>query len=59
MELMRKMVAMQNQDERKGAIIETRCERELRKLQSSINYDGKGHNNGGGRDRGNFLLKLK
>ena len=53
------MVAMHNQDKRKGVLAESRCGQEFRKLQSFINYDGKDHNNGGGRVMGNFLLKLK
>ena len=58
LELMRKMESQQQGDKRKGYPIETRCERELRKLKCTINYSGKGQNRGG-RDRGNFLLKLK
>ena len=45
-------------DKRRGNHAETRCERELRKLECTINYNGKGQFRGG-RDRGNFLLKLK
>ena len=37
----------------------SKCERELRKLESTINYNGKNINKGGGRDRGNLLLKIK
>ena len=58
LELLRKMVSKQPGDKRKGYPTESRCERELRKLECTINYSGKGHNRGG-RDRGNFLLKLK
>ena len=58
LELMRKMDIRQHGDNRKGDPAETRCERELRKLECTINYNGKGQNRGG-RDRGNFLLKLK
>ena len=58
LELMRKMESQQEGDKRKGYPIETRCERELRKLECTINYSGKSQNRGG-RDRGNFLLKLK
>ena len=58
LELMRKMHNRQHGDRRKGDHAETRCERELRKLECTINYNGKGQNRGG-RDRGNFLLKLK
>ena len=58
LKLMRKMEAQQVEDKRKGYATETRCERELRKLECTINYSGKSQNRGG-RDRGNFLLKLK
>ena len=58
LKLMRKMEAQQVEDKRKGNPTETRCERELRKLECTINYSGKSQNRGG-RDRGNFLLKLK
>ena len=58
LKLMRKMEAQQVEDKRKGNSTEKRCERELRKLECTINYSGKSQNRGG-RDRGNFLLKLK
>ena len=58
LELMRKMNTRQKGDNRKGDPAETRCERELRKLECTINYNGKGQNRGG-RDRGDLLLKLK
>ena len=58
LELLRKMEVQQQGDKRKGYPIETRCEKELRKLECTINYNGKGQTRGG-RDRGNFLLKLK
>ena len=58
LELMRKMESQQEGDKRKGYPTETRCEREPRKLECTINYSGKSQNRGG-RDRGNFLLKLK
>ena len=41
LKLMRKMEAQQVEDKRKGNSIETRCERELRKLEWTINYSGK------------------
>ena len=58
LESLRKMEIQQQGDKRKGHPIETRRERELRKLECTINYNGKGQTRGG-RDRGNFLLKLK
>ena len=56
--LMRKMVAMQQNDKKKGVVTFTRCERELKKFESSINYNGRDKIKGG-RDKGDFLLKLK
>ena len=58
LKLMRKLETQQEGDKRKDYPTETRCERELRKLECTINYNGKSQNRGG-RDRGNFLLKLK
>ena len=58
LKLMRKLEGQQEGDKRKDYPTETRCERELRKLECTINYSGKSQNRGG-RDRGNFLLKLK
>ena len=58
LDLLQKMVSKQPGDKRKGYPTESSCERELRKLECTINYGGKGQNRGG-RDRGNFLLKLK
>ena len=37
----------------------SKSERELRKLQWTINYNGNKSSREGGRDRGNLLLKLK
>ena len=53
LELMQKMVSQQPRDKRKGNPIESRCEMELRKLECTINYNGKGQNRGG-RDMGIF-----
>ena len=58
LKLMRKIETQQAEDKRKGFVSETRCERELRKLECTINYSGKNQNRSG-RDRGNLLLKLK
>ena len=57
--LMRKMVANQQNDKKKGVSTTTRCEQELKKLASSINYNGRDKFKEGGKDRGNLLLKLK
>ena len=43
----------------KGIMTVSKSERELRRLKSTINYNGKNINKGGDRDRGNLLLKLK
>ena len=58
LELLRKMVSQQPGNKRKGIPVGSRSERELRKLQCTKNYNGKGQSRGG-RDRGNLLLKLK
>ena len=58
MDLLRKMVARQHQVENKGAITMFRCERELKKLVCTINYDGKNQNKGGDRERGSLMLRL-
>ena len=43
----------------KGIMIVSKSEIKLRSLKSTINNDGKNTNKGGGRDKGNLLLKLK
>ena len=48
--LMRKMVAMQQNDKKKGVVTITRCEGEPKKLVSSINYNGRDKCKEGGRD---------
>ena len=58
LDLLRKMVSQQPGNKRKGNPAESRSEMELKKLECTINYNGKDQNRGG-RDRGNFLLKLK
>ena len=55
---MRKMVAMQQNDKKKGVVTVTKCEWELKKLESSINFNGRDKIKGG-RDKGNLLLRLK
>ena len=59
MELMRKLGVRQQLVKKKGIVTVSKCERELRKLESSINYNVKDKNKGGGGDMGNLLLKLK
>ena len=52
-------MASQKIGKKKGIVTMSKSERELRRLKSTINYNGKKTNKGGGRDRGNLLLKLK
>ena len=59
LELLRNLVASQKFGKGKGNLTISKSEWELRRLKSTINYNGKKINNGGGRDRGNLLLKLK
>ena len=57
-ELMRQMVKTQNKGPRPGQTPVSRCERELKKLECTINYGGQRSGKSANRDRGNFLLKL-
>ena len=57
-ELMRQMVKTQNKGPRLGQTPASRCERELKKLECTINYGGQRSGKSANRDRGNFLLKL-
>ena len=59
LELLRNLVASQQTVKEKGITTVSKSERELRRLKSTINYNGKNTNKGGGKDRGNLLLKLK
>ena len=59
LKLLRNLVASQKLSKEKGSLIVSKSERELRRLRSTINYNGNRINKGGGRDRGNLLLKLK
>ena len=59
LKLLRNLVASQNLSKEKGSMTVSKSERELRRLRSTINYNGNRINKGGGRDRGNLLLKLK
>ena len=52
-------MASQKMGKEKGILTVSKSERELRRLRSTINYNGNKTNKGGGRDRGNLLLKLK
>ena len=57
-ELMRQMVKTQNKGPRPGQGPVSRCERELKKLECTINYGGQRSGKSANRDRGNLLLKL-
>ena len=59
LELLRNLVTTQQLVKEKGIMTVSKSERELRRLKSIINYNGKNTNKGGGRNRGNLLLKLK
>ena len=55
LDLLRKIVARQHQ----GAVTTTRCERELKKLVCTINYDGRSQIKGGDKERGSLMLRSK
>ena len=59
LDLLRKIVARQHQGENKGAVTMTRCERELKKLVCTINYDGRSQIKGGDKERGSLMLRSK
>ena len=42
-----------------GNLGSSKCKRELRKLECTINYNSQGSGKTIGRDKGNLLLKLK
>ena len=56
--LLRKIVARQHQVENKGVITMFKCERELKKMVCTINYDGKNQIKGGDKERGSLMLRL-
>ena len=57
--LLSNLVASQKMSKKKRIMTVSKSERELRRLRSTINYNGNKINKGGGRDKGNLLLKLK
>ena len=57
--LLKNLVNAQNFGKEKECLSMSKSERELRKLQWTINYNGNKTSREGGRDRGNLLLKLK
>ena len=59
LELLRNLVSLQQIVKKKGIMTVSKSEWELRRLKSTINYNGKNTNKRGGKDKGNLLLKLK
>ena len=55
--LLRKIVARQHQGKNKGSVIKSRCERELKKLVCTINYDGRSQIKGGDKEKGSIMLR--
>ena len=55
--LLSKIVARHHQVENKGAISKSRCERELKKLVCTINYEGRSQIKGGDKERGSLMLR--
>ena len=55
--LLSKIVARQHQVENKGAITKSRCERELKKLVCTINYNGRSQIKGGDKESGSLMLR--
>ena len=55
---MRQMLDNQNKGPKMGQTSVSRCERELKKLECTINYGGQRSGKSAIRDRGNLLLKL-
>ena len=59
LDLLRNLVARQKNGKEKGNMSVSKSDRELRRLKSTINYNGKQTNRGGGgRDEGNIQIKL-
>ena len=58
LELLRNLVASPKSGKEKWNMIVTKSERELKRLKSTINYNGKQRNKGGERDKGNPQIKL-
>ena len=55
--LLSKIVARQNQVVNKGAVSKSRCERELKKLVCTVNYEGRSQIKGENKERGSLMLK--
>ena len=56
MNLLGKLVASQTRGKEKGSQSVSKSERELRRLRSTVNYNGNKSNKAGGRDRGIYCL---
>ena len=57
--MLRNLNANQSQNGSRGQLGLSKCERELKKLECTINYNRQGSGKVVGRCRGNFLLSLK
>ena len=58
LELLRNLVASLKSGKEKGNMTVAKSERELKRLKSTINYNAKQTNKGGGMDKGNPQIKL-
>ena len=58
-DLMRQMLDNQNKGLKMGQTSVSRCERELKKLECTINYGGQRSGKSAIKDRGNLLLNLE
>ena len=58
LELLRNLVVSIKIGKEKGHTTVTKSERELKRLKSTINYNGRQTNKGGGRDKGNTQIKF-
>ena len=58
LELLRNLVVSIKSGKEKGNTTVTKSERELKRLKSTINYNGKQTNKGGGRDKGTPQIKF-
>ena len=57
--LLSKIVARQNQAVNKGASSMSRCERELKKLVCTINYEGRSQFKGENKEKGSLMMTVK
>ena len=59
LDLLRKIHSDQLKDKGKGQQNTSKCVRELKKLECTINYRQRSSGKGSGRNRGNLFLKFK